>query len=373
MNQTSAERTIRELFSLAGVEVNGARPWDMTIHDVRVYPRLLAEGSLGLGETYMDGGWDCERVDELVCRIVRAGLEDKVRESSRLAFQVLRNRLTNPQTIRRSLEVGRRHYDIGNELYSIMLDDEMTYSCGYWRDADTLDEAQQAKLNLICNKIGLEKGMRVLDIGCGWGSLARHAARHFGVEVVGITISKEQVTLAKERCRGLPIEIRLQDYRNVDERFDRVVSIGMFEHVGPKNYKEYMQKMHECLADGGMAMLHTIVNNTTKPSVDPWIEKYIFPKSKLPSLMEIMTSAEGLFVVEDCHNFGTDYDRTLMAWHRNFNTGWDRLKDRYDDRFRRMWNYYLLSCAGTFRARDIQLWQIVLSKGGLPGGYRSIR
>jgi len=373
MTQSKAERTLRELFSLAGIEVNGDRPWDIRVHDARVCARLLADGSMGLGETYMEGGWDCERVDELVARIQRAGLENKVRASRELAFQVLRNKLTNPQTIRRSLEVGRRHYDVGNDLYAVMLDDEMTYSCAYWRNADTLDAAQQAKLRLICEKIGIEKGMRVLDIGCGWGSFARHAARHFGAEVVGITVSEKQVELARERCRGLPIEIRFQDYREVEERFDRVVSIGMFEHVGPKNYREYMRRTHRCLRDGGMAMLHTIGSNVTKSSTDPWLERYIFPNGKLPSMKEIAAAAEGLFVVEDWHSFGADYDRTLMAWHRNFNLGWESLKGRYDERFRRMWDYYLLCCAGAFRARDIQLWQIVLSKGGVGGGYRSIR
>jgi cyclopropane-fatty-acyl-phospholipid synthase len=373
MGQSGTERTAREIFSFAGIEVGGTRPWDIQVNDPGVYKRLLAEGSLGLGETYMDGGWDCDEVDEFICRVLRAGLDMRVRESTKLTLQVLRNKITNPQTVRRAREVGRKHYDVGNDLYATMLDDEMTYTCGYWKDADTLDAAQQAKLKLVCDKIGLEKGMRVLDIGCGWGSFARYAAKHYGAEIVGITISKEQVALAKERCRGLPIEIRFQDYREVGEKFDRVVSLGMFEHVGPKNYREYMRMNHRCLNDGGVVMLHTIVDNITKTAVNPWIEKYIFPRGKLPSLKEITASVEGLFVVEDCHNFGTDYDKTLMAWHKNFNAGWDSLKDRYDERFRRMWNFYLLSCAGGFRARDIQLWQVVLSKGGIPGGYRSIR
>ena len=373
MSQSKAEKTIRELFSMADVEVGGGRPWDIRVYDAAIYPRLLAEGSMALGESYMDGAWGCERIDEMIARVQRAGLERRVRSSKELALQVLRNKLLNPQTIRRSQEVGRRHYDVGNDLYAIMLDDEMTYSCGYWKDADTLDAAQQAKLKLICEKIGLKPGMRVLDIGCGWGAFARHAAKHFGAEVVGITISKEQAKLAEERCRGLPIEIRFQDYREVVERFDRVVSIGMFEHVGPKNYREYMQVTHRLLADGGMAMLHTIGANVTKNFMDPWVERYIFPKGKLPSIKEIAAAAEGLFVVEDWHSFGVDYDRTLMAWYRNFNVGWETIKDRYDERFRRMWNYYLLCCAGSFRAREIQLWQIVLSKGGVPDGYRSIR
>lgn len=373
MPQSKAEQTVRDLLAYADVEVGGGRPWDMDIREASVYRRLLAHASLGLGETYMNGGWDCERVDELVCRLLRAKLEDRVRKSPRFLYQTLRNKLTNPQTVRRSLEVGRKHYDVGNDLYMAMLDGEMTYTCGYWKNASTLGEAQKAKLSLVCKKIGLEPGMRVLDIGCGWGAFARHAATHFGAKVVGITISHEQAGLAQARCRDLPIDIRFQDYRRVREKFDRVVSLGMFEHVGSKNYAEYMRKTHECLKDKGIAMLHTIASNTTRNTVDPWIEKYIFPRGKLPSLKEISAAAEKRFVIEDCHNLSTDYDRTLMAWHRNFNHAWERLKDRYDERFRRMWNFYLLSCAGTFRARDIQVWQIVLSKGGVEGGYRSIR
>ncbi len=373
MRRTSAENAVRELLAAADIEVGGSRPWDIEIHDKAVYGRLLGHASIGLGETYMSCGWDSESVDEMVCRLIRSGIEERVRKSPRLMLQVLRNRLTNPQTVRRSLEVGRRHYDIGNDLYAAMLDGEMTYTCGYWKDASTLDDAQQAKLGLVCEKIGLKPGMRVLDIGCGWGAFARHAAGHFGAEVVGITISRRQAEMAAERCSGLPVEIRFQDYRRVREKFDRVVSLGMFEHVGSKNYGEYMRRTHDCLKDGGISMLHTITANAAQAGVDPWIEKYIFPRGQLPSLKEIFAAAEEFFVVEDCHNLSTDYDRTLMAWHRNFNSGWSALKGSYDDSFRRMWNFYLLSCAGTFRAREIQVWQIVLSKGGVPGGYRSIR
>ncbi len=373
MRQTKTEQTVRELFGLAGIAVNGINPWDIQIRDAGIQKRLLADAELGLGETYMDGDWECERVDEFIHRLLRAGLDRKVRVNKKLLLQVVRNKFTNPQTIRRAREVGRRHYDIGNDLYATMLDAEMTYTCGYWKEAENLDEAQQAKLKLVCEKIGLERGMRVLDIGCGWGAFARHAAKHYGAEVVGITISREQEALAQERCTGLPIEIRFQDYREVDERFDRIVSLGMFEHVGPKNYREYMEVSHRCLPEGGIAMLHTIGGNTTKSTINPWIDKYIFPKGKLPSIKQIADAVEGLFVIEDLHSFGTDYDRTLMAWHHNFDDRWGSLKDRYGERFRRMWNFYLLSCAGSFRARDIQLWQIVLSKGGLPCGYRSIR
>ena len=373
MSDNGAAQTVKGLLDIAGVKVNGTNPWDIQIHSDDTYSRFLADRSLGFGESYMDGKWNCDELDELICRLLRNDLEKRVPINGNLILQIFRSKLINLQSMRRAPVVGKKHYDVGNNLYATMLDKEMTYTCGYWKDAKTLDEAQIAKLDLVCRKIGLERGMRVLDIGCGWGSFARYAAKNFGVEVVGITISEEQRKLAEDRCRNLPIEIRFQDYRNVGEKFDRVISLGMFEHVGTKNYKEYMRSTHSCLADGGIAMLHTIAANSTTVCVDPWIERYIFPNSKLPSLKEITSAAEGLFVLEDCHNLGADYDKTLMAWHCNFNAGWNELKEHYDDRFRRMWNFYLLSCAGAFRARHLHVWQIVMSKGGIAGGYNSIR
>jgi cyclopropane-fatty-acyl-phospholipid synthase len=251
-----------------------------------------------------------------------------------------------------------------------MLDKRMVYTCGYWKDAKTLDEAQEAKLDLTCKKLNLKPGMKVLDIGCGWGSFAKYAAEKYKVKVVGITVSKEQAVLAKALCKGLPIEIRLQDYRDLNEKFDRIVSLGMFEHVGYKNYKTYMKVVHRCLKDDGLFLLHTIGGNKSVKSTDPWIDKYIFPNSMLPSIKQMGDAIEDYFVMEDWHNFSADYDKTLMAWYNNFENSWNKLKDDYDERFHRMWRYYLLACAGTFRARKSQLWQIVLSKDGIKEGYR---
>lgn len=251
----------------------------------------------------------------------------------------------------------------------------MTYTCGYWKDAKTLDEAQEAKLDLVCRKIGLKKGDRVLDIGCGWGSFAQYAAEKYGASVVGVTVSKEQVALGSERVKGLPVEIRLQDYRAIsDGPYDHIVSLGMFEHVGHKNYRTYMKKVHELLKDGGLFLLHTIGSNQLTPISDPWIDRYIFPNGMLPSVQQLGASIEKLFVMEDWHNFGADYDKTLMNWYLNFEKAWSSLKEKYGERFCRMWRYYLLFTAGAFRSRqNNQLWQIVLSKNGVPGGYQSIR
>lgn len=360
------------LLALADVRIDGERPWDIQVHDDALFERVLAEGALGLGESYMDGWWDCERLDEFICRILRAKLETRVRPAKELLW-VARARLFNLQTPSLAFQIGKRHYDIGNELYKCMLDERLTYSCAYWKDATTLDAAQEAKLDLVCRKLHLEPGMRVLDIGCGWGGTAKFAAERYGVEVVGITVSEEQASLAREICRGLPIEIHLQDYREVDGEFARVLSLGMFEHVGYKNYRSFMKFVRGRLRDDGLFLLHTIGGNRSARRGDRWTERYIFPNSMLPSAKQITTAVEGAFVLEDWHSFGPDYDRTLMCWHRNFEESWPALKNRYDERFYRMWKYYLLSSAGSFRARKIQLWQVVLSPDGTPGGYKSIR
>jgi cyclopropane-fatty-acyl-phospholipid synthase len=331
--------------------------------------RTIAQANLGLGESYMDGDWDCDALDQFFDRILRAKL-DRAISPLRLVFHALRFRLLNLQTARRAFQVGERHYDIGNDLYRAMLDERRTYTCGYWENARNLEEAQEAKLDLICRKLDLQPGQRVLDIGCGWGSFAKFAAERYGVQVVGITISREQAKLAQALCGDLPVEIRVQDYREVKERFDHIVSVGMFEHVGRKNYRKYMEVAARCLRPDGLFLLHTIGKNLTNSAPDPWIDKYIFPNGDLPSLRQISQSVEDVFVIEDVHNFGADYDRTLMAWFENFDAAWPTLRDRYGERFYRMWKYYLLSCAGAFRSRGIQLWQFVLSREGVRGGYR---
>ena len=362
---------MRELLAKADVRVDGDRPWDMRIHESGVAERAFAYGNLGLGEAYMDGAWDAERLDEFFYRIIRARVHEQV-QPLRLVFHALRARLLNLQSLRRSWQVGAAHYDLGNPFYEAMLDRRMTYTCGYWRDADNLDAAQEAKLDLICRKLELRPGMRVLDIGCGWGSFMQYAAEQYGASCVGLTVSREQATLGAERCRGLPVEFRLQDYREIDEPFDHIVSLGMFEHVGRKNHRTYMEVARRCLRHTGLFLLHTIGKNVRYNTPDPWIDKYIFPNGDLPSLGQIADSVEDLFVIEDVHNFGADYDRTLLAWHENFERAWPRFRQQYGERFYRMWRYYLLSCAAAFRARSIQLWQVVLSPDGVPGGYQRV-
>lgn len=370
---SSAWATLATLLGHVDVRLNGDRPWDLQVHDDRFCRRVLAGGSLAAGEAYMDGWWDCDALAQLFYRILRADLQDDIGWSWRHLWNVVKAVALNPQSLARAYQVGEVHYDRGNDLFEQMLDARMVYSCGYWRDATTLSEAQEAKLDLVCRKLKLEPGLRVLDVGCGWGSFAEYAAEQYGVEVVGLTISAEQARAARERSRDLPVEIRLQDYREVDERFDRVVSIGMFEHVGPKNYRTYMEVVRRCLTDDGLSLLHTIGNHEEGAATEAWIEKYIFPNGYIPSMRQIVEAAEDLFVMEDWHNFGPDYDRTLMAWARNFEEGWDALAEDYGERFYRMWRYYLYQCAGSFRARRNQVWQIVLSPDGVQGRYESVR
>jgi cyclopropane-fatty-acyl-phospholipid synthase len=364
---------VEQLFASADIRVNGDRPWDIVIHDPRTAGRLLADGSLGLGESYMDGWWDCAELDRMLVQVLQARLEERVSRRRLIALS-LANRLLNRQSRRRSWQVGQVHYDLGQPLFAAMLDRRMAYSCGYWARASSLEEAQAQKLERVCRKLGLQAGMRLLDIGCGWGSLMRYAAERFGVHCVGLTVSAEQVKYVQATCAGLPIEVQLQDYRDFgrggEDHFDRIASIGMFEHVGHRNYLDYFEMARRCLRDDGLFLLHTIARLRSGTTPDPWIDRYIFPNHALPTLGELARASEGRFVIEDVDNFGADYDRTLLAWHANLEQARPQLSGRYDERFFRMMRYYLLLCAASFRVRINQVYQVVLSPNGIPGGYR---
>jgi len=373
--EQGAPRVLSELLATADIRFNGERPWDIQVHDETLYHRVLSRGSLGFGEAYMDGMWDAQALDQLFHRLMESDIDERV--AGWFKFKALGERLRrgvfNLQSSRRAFQVGEHHYDAGNDLFEAMLDSGMNYSCGYWEQAADLEQAQRHKLDLICRKLQLEPGERLLDIGCGWGGLMRHAARYYGVEVVGVTISKEQQAMARERCAGLPVEVELKDYRELEGRFDKAVSVGMFEHVGEKNYRSYFEAVSHVLPDTGLFLLHTIGNHKRYASHDPWVDKYIFPNGVLPPAQQIVEALEGCFLIEDWHNFGRDYDRTLMAWWKNFEEAWPHLEPRYGRNFFRMWKYYLHSFAGFFRSRQGQLWQLVLNKRSYPGIYRSVR
>lgn len=374
MKESLAKKITSELLGMADIKINGRQPWDLHVHNEQFYGRVLNQGVLGLGEAYMDGWWSTADLDNFIYRILRCRLDNKIKKNKLALAKLFLAKLFNFQTKIRALEVGKTHYDLGNTLFENMLDSRMNYTCGYWKNATTLEDAQLAKLELVCQKLMLKPGMRLLDIGCGWGALAKYAAEKYGITVVGITISKEQVELGKQLCKDLPVEIRFQDYRDVKEKFDRIASLGMFEHVGHLNYRNYLEVAHHCLDDEGLFLLHTIGANTTLFKTNEWINKYIFPNGCLPSIAQLGKAMENLFVMEDWHNFGADYTKTLLAWHQNFTSHWDtKLKSHFDDRFYRMWTFYLLTSAGCFRARDIQLWQLVLSKRGVINGYQAVR
>jgi cyclopropane-fatty-acyl-phospholipid synthase len=371
---TAAAKKVAEMFALAGIEIGGDHPWDLQVHDERFYQRLLSYGSLAAGESYMDGWWNAEALDELCTRVHRANLADKVGDWETI-WLALKARLFNRQRKSRSAEVAQEHYDLGNDIYEAMLDRRMQYTCGYWTNAVTLDQAQENKLRLICRKILLEPGMTVLDLGGGFGGLAHFMASEYGCRVVSYNISAEQVAFGREWCKGLPVRFEHKDYREAareTEMFDCVVSIGLCEHIGHKNYRPFLDLSHKLLRPGGLFLLHTIGGNASYTCTDPWVDKYIFPNGMTPSVTQLGSAMEGRWVVEDWHNFGPDYDQTLMAWWQNFDRAWPVLQQKYSERFYRMWKYYLLGCAGGFRARKLQLWQIVLSKGDIPS-YTPVR
>ncbi|MFL6622611.1 MAG: cyclopropane fatty acyl phospholipid synthase [Sulfurifustis sp.] len=374
-NKERVRRSLEKLLATVDVRIDGDRPFDVRVTNDAFFERALAGGFTGIRNAYVDGLWEAERLDELTYRVMSRGVTLPYADRLSLAWAAAIARLQNLQNKTRSLEI-RRHYDLGDDLFRAMLDKRMVYSCAYWQDAANLDEAQEAKLDLVCRKLNLRRGMRVLDIGCGWGSFIKFAAERYGVTAVGITLSLDQARLGAEMCRGLPVEIKVQDYRDLArgaERYDAVVSIGMFEHVGYKNYPAFMRIARACLKPDGLFLLHTIGGNLSQVSFDRWMSENIFPNAMLPSIKQIASAAEGVFVMEDWHNFGVHYDKTLMAWYDNFNRTWPTLKDKYGERFYRVWKCYLLTCAGSFRARENQLWQIVFSPSGAAGGYTSIR
>ncbi len=365
--QKQAYEICQHLLNDAGVKINGSKPWDIKVRNPKFYERCLQDGSLGLGESYMDGWWDCDKIDVLISSLIDSNIKSSFSFNFKDLLRVTALKLINLQSTKRAWIVGKQHYDLGNDLFSEMLDPWMQYSCAYWKNATDLDMAQENKLQLICEKLQLRKGMTLLDIGCGWGGLAEYAAKNYQVKVTGITISKEQKELAQARCAGLNVEILLMDYRDLDKKFDRIVSVGMFEHVGPKNYQIYFEMINKCLVKDGIFLLHTIGSNKSDLNVDPWINKYIFPNGCIPSVTQISLASEKFFIIEDLHNFGSDYDLTLMAWYSRFKSSWPKLSKKYSERFKRMFTFYLNSCAGAFRSRELQLLQICFTKG-LKGG-----
>ncbi|MEN5193270.1 cyclopropane fatty acyl phospholipid synthase [Sphingobacterium faecium] len=355
-------KTIIENLALAvGILANGKGDADLFVHDAKFYDAVLRKGSLGLGESYMAGWWDSACLDTLLYKMIRAGLQQRAGNTQPSWIDHLKEKLINLQSVTRAREVAKKHYNLGNELFEVMLDSYMQYSCAYWDNAQNLEQAQLNKMELICKKLKLVEGQQLLDIGCGWGGFARYASENYGVHVTGITISYPQAKFAERYCSGLPVEIKLQDYRKLSGSFDRIVSVGMFEHVGYKNYKVFMEVARRCLKGEGLFLLHCIGGNYTTTRTDQWINRYIFPNGMLPSIEQIGAAIAGRFILQDWQNLGPHYDKTIMHWLTNFKENWSKIKGKYDGRFYRMWEYYLSLSAASFRARSNQLWQLVLT------------
>jgi len=358
-----------------------ARTLTVTSHALDVANR---GGLYELGESYIRGEWETNDLFELMYRLMTGNEQLAVKLKKidlRLLGALIKDRVFNLQSGKRAFEVGEKHYDLGNDLFSKMLDaSSMSYTCGYWRHAQNLDDAQVRKVDLLCKKLKLQPGMRVLDIGCGWANFAYHAAKNYGVSVVGLTVSREQAAYATERCKGHPVEIIIQDYQKYSGSFDRVVSIEMIEAVGRKNIPSFFSMVERCLKDKGLFALQVIsaesFSSRSNAALDQfilWLQRRIFPNGWIPSFPSLIDPARGQLVIEDLHNFSADYARTLNAWEQNFEGAWPTLNEKYGEPFRRMWRYYLKGCEALFAARMVQLYQIVYSKGGIPGGYEAVR
>lgn len=372
----TGEEWFQSLLEPAGIRLNGTEPYDIQVNNQAMFKLVRRQGTLGLGNSYMDGWWDCASLDVLTCRLLTEGLNRYAGIFLPQLLAIVKANLVNLQSVGRAFEVGKWHYDLDDDLFQAMLGKSMAYSSSYrGGSAKTLDEAQYAKYDLICRKLHLAPGVRVLEIGCGWGGFARYAAERYGARVVGLTVSVNQAAYARTYCQGLPVEILLQDYRSYAGQVDAIVSVGMFEHVGVKNYPTFFTTARRCLGRDGLFLLHTIGSLRSAIAGEPWMQTHIFPNGKLPSLRQIASATEDRFVLEDLHNFGVDYDFTLMAWWKNFQeyVQTDGRGKKIDQRFQRMWQYYLLTCAGAFRARHLQLWQMVLSPRGVAGGYQPER
>jgi cyclopropane-fatty-acyl-phospholipid synthase len=347
-----------------GIEVGGAKRHDIQVLDSSFFARVLRDGALGFGESYVDGDWESSALDETLTRLARADLNTFMGNRWHAIPRTLKARLRKMQS--KARYVGGHHCEVRNGLFASMLDEKMIYSCADWRDSEDLDAAQEAKLDLVCRKIGLREGMSVLDLGCGWGSFAKYAAERYGARVKGVTVSKQQVELARYRCAGLPVEILLQDDRTVVGTYDAVISLGSLEYVGSKNYRRHVDLAESCVAPDGIALVHAIGGSRSWKTPAPWNHKYMFPKAALPTVTQLGRAIEGNFVLEDVHNVGPDYDRTLMAWDENVRRAWPDLKAGYGDRFYRMWRYYLCMRAAGFRTRQLQLYELVLTRKGPP-------
>ncbi|MDR9392884.1 MAG: cyclopropane-fatty-acyl-phospholipid synthase family protein [Roseovarius sp.] len=343
----------------------------LTLHEPALPRRIVLSPDLAVGEAYMNGELTIEGDDlhgflTLAIRNIAAQGQPWFRRPLDMGRHMLRY-LQQFNPVKRSRANVAHHYDLSGDLYDLFLDMDRQYSCAYFRDpAMTLDQAQDAKKHHIAGKLLIEPGMRVLDIGCGWGGMGLTLARDYGAEVTGVTLSSEQHAMANARAAkaGLSDKARfeLMDYRDVKGKFDRIVSVGMFEHVGVPHYNEYFATVRDRLTDDGIALIHTIGRAGPPGTTSPWITKYIFPGGYVPALSETSAAVEyqGL-VTTDIEIWRLHYAETLKHWYARFMANIDKARELYDDRFCRMWRYYLLACELTFRFNDQVVFQLQMS------------
>ncbi|TMW56093.1 hypothetical protein Poli38472_008741 [Pythium oligandrum] len=367
------------LMKKALAEANIVIGRDIIVHDEEIFLDWVNRGMLAIGESYMAKKWEAVTpLDEVLRRLLAQPTEKrrKLLKSWNAKLVGLSAHIFNYQSPSRAGIVGSYHYDLGNDFFKLWLDPHMQYSCAYFKDIEDtdLDGAQRLKMHMIAQKLKLEPGMRVLEIGCGWGGLACYLAKNYNVHVTGITISNEQLKEARKWAEREGVShltsFEYQDYRGMHGQFDRVLSIAMLEAVGYKNMDMYYSVIERCLKPGGVAVVHSVTSNTSrKIPIQLWILKYIFPNGFLPSLQQMMKFTERKLIVEDVHNLGPDYDKTCFVWNQRFQEQWklgkieNPMKTQSNPEvFKRMWEFYLLYCCAGFRQRTLQLTQTVYSK-----------
>ncbi|MAD58057.1 MAG: SAM-dependent methyltransferase [Porticoccus sp.] len=333
--------------------------------------KLLIDPSVHFGESYMNGSLIVEEglihdFLKLIFLNTSSEIDHWVMKLSKI-LRIIQNKIRTNNYISKSKYNVAHHYDLSDKLYKLFLDPDRQYSCAYFNSPnDTLEQAQINKKELISKKLILEEDQSVLDIGCGWGGMAAHIYKKSNASVVGVTLSEEQYAYANQRKINEKldkVEYRLQDYRNVNESYDRIVSVGMFEHVGTSHYQEFFNKVHDLLNDTGVALIHTIGRLTEPTNNDPWIEKYIFPGGYIPALSETMLRVEksGL-TLADVQVLKFHYAETLKRWRYNFYDNIDKVKELYDEKFCRMWDFYLSSSQASFEEAGLVVFQLQLSK-----------
>lgn len=338
------------------------------IRDSRATKQIARDGEFELGQTYMEGRWDVGDGDlKALLILLRSNFSPKIVSKWYFPLTKLYQQYNK---ISRSYRNISYHYDTEESIFRMFLDKEMYYSCAYFKhESDTLEQAQFNKSEMIAHKLLLEPGMKILDIGCGWGSLALHLAKHYNVHVTGITLSKEQLRVAKEeaKTRGLDTKINflLADYREYQprEKYNRIVSVGMLEHVGAQDLPVYFECLHNMLAEDGVALVHTIGNKGVATEVNPWINRYIFPGGRIPALSEIATGLEkSRLMLTDLEIWRLHYAWTLREWLKRFELHKEQVLSIKDETFYRMWEFYLAACSMSFKVDDLVVFQCQMAK-----------